>query len=78
MAEAVRRRAKNDPTLIKKAALQNRLLSKNGLSERLFAHVFKGLVYPQIWEDPDVDMAALKIEPGHHVVTIASGLSSLR
>ncbi|MCC0029956.1 MAG: DUF3419 family protein [Brucellaceae bacterium] len=73
MAEAVRRRAKNDPTLIRKAALQNRLLSKNGLSERLFAHVFKGLVYPQIWEDPDVDMAALRIAPGHNVVTIASG-----
>ncbi len=73
MGKAGRRRQANDPTLIRKAALQSRLLSKNGLSERLFAHVFKGLVYPQIWEDPDVDMAALRIAPGHHVVTIASG-----
>jgi S-adenosylmethionine-diacylglycerol 3-amino-3-carboxypropyl transferase len=48
-------------------------MSRAGLSERLFAHVFKGLVYPQIWEDPEVDMEALKISAGHRIVTIASG-----
>lgn len=58
---------------LNKAVRQNRLLSKAGLSERLFAHVFKGLVYPQIWEDPEVDMEALQILPGHRIVTIASG-----
>lgn len=52
---------------------QNAATSRAGLSERLFAHLFKGLVYAQIWEDPDVDMTALQIGPGHHIVTIASG-----
>jgi S-adenosylmethionine-diacylglycerol 3-amino-3-carboxypropyl transferase len=58
---------------LNKAVRQNSLLSRAGLSERLFAHVFKGLVYPQIWEDPEVDMEALQIRAGHRIVTIASG-----
>ena len=41
--------------------------------ERLFTFAFRGLVYPQIWEDPVVDMAALDIRPGDHLVAIASG-----
>ena len=61
------------PTILQRAVTQNSALSRAGLSERIFAHLFKGLVYPQIWEDPDVDMAALQIEPGNHIVTIASG-----
>ena len=55
------------------AVRRNRMLSRAGLSERLFAQLFSGLVYPQIWEDPDVDMAALAIRPGDRLVTIASG-----
>ncbi|TIX29361.1 MAG: DUF3419 family protein, partial [Mesorhizobium sp.] len=42
-------------------------------SERLFAFLFSGLVYPQIWEDPDVDMEAMQLGAGHRIVTIASG-----
>jgi S-adenosylmethionine-diacylglycerol 3-amino-3-carboxypropyl transferase len=45
----------------------------DGLSERLFAFLFSGLVYPQIWEDPEVDMQAMRLSEGHRVVTIASG-----
>lgn len=56
-----------------KAVYQNRALSKEGLSERLFALLFSGLVYPQIWEDPEVDMEAMALGQGHRVVTIASG-----
>jgi S-adenosylmethionine-diacylglycerol 3-amino-3-carboxypropyl transferase len=41
--------------------------------ENVFARCFGGLVYAQIWEDPDVDMAALAITPDCHVVAIASG-----
>jgi S-adenosylmethionine-diacylglycerol 3-amino-3-carboxypropyl transferase len=55
------------------AVRRNSAFSRKGLSERLFAQVFSGLVYPQIWEDPEVDMAALEIGPGHRIVTIASG-----
>ena len=39
----------------------------------MFTWAFKGLVYPQIWEDPEVDMEALALTPQCHVVAIASG-----
>lgn len=58
---------------IGKAVYQNRALSREGISERFFALLFSGLVYPQIWEDPDVDMDAMQLGEGHRVVTIASG-----
>jgi len=45
----------------------------DGALEHLFTQAFKGLVYPQIWEDPDIDMEALAIQPDSHVVAIASG-----
>jgi hypothetical protein len=60
-------------TILQRAVTQNHALSRQGFSERLFAWLFKGLVYPQIWEDPEVDMVALAIQPGHRIVTIASG-----
>ena len=41
--------------------------------ESAFAWAFKGLVYPQIWEDPEIDMEALAITPDCHVLAIASG-----
>ncbi len=48
-------------------------LSREGILEHLFAWMFKGLVYPQIWEDPEIDIEALAITPQSHVVAIASG-----
>lgn len=58
---------------LKSALLQHKALSLDGLSERIFGFLFTGLVYPQIWEDPAVDMEAMQIKPAHHIVTIASG-----
>lgn len=58
---------------LRKAVRRSTGFSRAGIAERVFAQVFSGLVYPQIWEDPDVDMQALAIQPGHHIVTIASG-----
>ncbi|MFI4997420.1 MAG: DUF3419 family protein [Hyphomicrobiales bacterium] len=55
------------------AVHRSKALSRAGLLERLFTLAFRGLVYPQIWEDPVVDMAALDIRPSDHVVAIASG-----
>ena len=52
---------------------RNRPLSREGLLERLFTVAFRGLVYPQRWEDPVIDMEALRIGPGDHVVAISSG-----
>jgi S-adenosylmethionine-diacylglycerol 3-amino-3-carboxypropyl transferase len=58
---------------VRGAVHQHDHLSKQGLLERAFTFAFRGLVYAQIWEDPDVDMEALAIAPDSHVVTIASG-----
>jgi S-adenosylmethionine-diacylglycerol 3-amino-3-carboxypropyl transferase len=58
---------------LKDALLQHKALSKAGFSERLFGLLFSGLVYPQIWEDPDVDMQAMDLGPDHRIVTIGSG-----
>ena len=55
------------------AVRRSKTLSKAGMLEWLFARAFSGLVYPQIWEDPVVDMAALRLKPDDHVVAIASG-----
>jgi S-adenosylmethionine-diacylglycerol 3-amino-3-carboxypropyl transferase len=43
------------------------------LLDRLFAFWFTRFVYNQIWEDPEVDLAALAIDSSCRVVTIASG-----
>jgi S-adenosylmethionine-diacylglycerol 3-amino-3-carboxypropyl transferase len=55
------------------AVHRSRLLSSERALERLFTFLFSGLVYPQIWEDPVVDMDALCIRKTDHVVAIASG-----
>jgi S-adenosylmethionine-diacylglycerol 3-amino-3-carboxypropyl transferase len=47
--------------------------SKRGMLERLFALMFRGFVYPQIWEDPEVDISALKLDSSSRIMTIASG-----
>src|SRR5215471_16404065 len=58
---------------LSEAVRRNRTFSTAGMLELLFTLAFKGLVYPQIWEDPAVDMEALAITPDSRVVTIASG-----
>jgi S-adenosylmethionine-diacylglycerol 3-amino-3-carboxypropyl transferase len=47
--------------------------SRKGLEERFFTFAFSGLVYPQIWEDPVVDLEAMALTPGQKVAAIASG-----
>jgi S-adenosylmethionine-diacylglycerol 3-amino-3-carboxypropyl transferase len=41
--------------------------------DHAFAFAFRGLVYAQIWEDPEIDMEALAIRPDSRMVAIASG-----
>lgn len=50
-----------------------RATSFDGMRERMFTLLFKGLVYPQIWEDPAADLKALELKPGASLVAIASG-----
>jgi S-adenosylmethionine-diacylglycerol 3-amino-3-carboxypropyl transferase len=55
------------------AVRSTRGLSRQSLLEHAFAFAFRGLVYPQIWEDPAIDMEAMAITPDCRVLTIASG-----
>ena len=59
--------------LLQQAVHRNSVFTIDGLRERAFTRAFQNLVYPQIWEDPVVDLEALEITPGAHVVAIASG-----
>lgn len=68
--DITRRRSKK---LVGAAVHRHAPLSRAGITERLFTHAFSGLVYPQIWEDPAIDLEAMELEPGHHVMAIASG-----
>lgn len=58
---------------LKQAVRRHRVLSREGLLERLFERLFHGLVYTQIWEDPEVDLEALQLRSDSHIVAIASG-----
>jgi S-adenosylmethionine-diacylglycerol 3-amino-3-carboxypropyl transferase len=65
--------AQHSGNLVRRAMSRSKALTKDGILERVFSLAFRGLVYPQIWEDPLVDLAAMEIAPHHHIVTIASG-----
>jgi S-adenosylmethionine-diacylglycerol 3-amino-3-carboxypropyl transferase len=59
--------------LLERAAHTKPATTRRGALERLFTLMFKGFVYNQIWEDPDVDLAALELQSHHRLITIASG-----
>ena len=64
---------KNRNRRLRQAVHRHKAISRQGIQERLFTLVFSGLVYPQIWEDPIVDLEALDLQPDDHLVAIASG-----
>ena len=70
LREAIQRETKRG---LGAAVHRNRPLSRRGIQERLFTLAFRNLVYPQIWEDPVVDMEALRLGPSDRVAAIASG-----
>lgn len=59
--------------LVGAAVNRSSVLTADGISERIFTLAFSGLVYPQIWEDPLVDMEALALTSDCSIVAIASG-----
>lgn len=69
--EAPLRRERN--VRLRQAVHRHKATSRQGLQERLFTLAFSGLVYPQIWEDPVVDLEALDLKEGERLVAIASG-----
>ena len=54
------RRARN--RRLRQAVHRHKPVSRQGIQERLFTLAFSGLVYPQIWEDPVVDLEALRAQ----------------
>ena len=58
---------------LRQAVHRHRASTWQGIQERLFTLAFSGLVYPQIWEDPIVDLEALDLKEDEHLVAIASG-----
>src|SRR6266581_6828054 len=59
--------------LIADAVRNSRDYSEATVWDRLFAFWFRRLVYTQIWEDPEADLAALRLPVGSTIVTISSG-----
>ncbi len=54
------------------AVRTNSITSKQGLLQKLFAVWFDAFVYNQIWEDPRVDLQALRLNETSRVLTISS------
>ena len=64
---------KHRNNLLKSAVHNHSFITGRGILERLFSFMFRGFVYPQIWEDPEVDLDAMQITPDCRIFTIASG-----
>ena len=73
MEQSIRAARRATAEELKAAVHRSKPLSRAGLLERLFTAAFRGLVYPQIWEDPVIDLEALALTPRDRVVAIASG-----
>jgi S-adenosylmethionine-diacylglycerol 3-amino-3-carboxypropyl transferase len=63
----------NTQQLIADAVRNSKDRSESTLWDHLFSIWFRRLVYTQIWEDPDADLAALQLPIGSTIVTISSG-----
>lgn len=59
--------------LLNSAVNNTHLFTRKGFLDRLFTKWFDRLVYPQIWEDPEVDIRALELDQHSRVFTISSG-----
>ena len=60
-------------TSLHSAVRNERLTSRQGFLQKLFAVWFDAFVYNQIWEDPRVDIEALQIDEDSNILTISSG-----
>ena len=60
-------------TSLHSAVRNEKLTSKQGFLQKLFAVWFDAFVYNQIWEDPRVDIEALRIDGDSRILTISSG-----
>lgn len=59
--------------LVADAARNGRTWNEPTIWDKIYAFWFRRLVYTQIWEDPEADLAALQLPLGSTIVTISSG-----
>jgi S-adenosylmethionine-diacylglycerol 3-amino-3-carboxypropyl transferase len=59
--------------LIADEVRSNKAWHEETVWDRIFAFWFRHLVYTQIWEDPEADLAALQLPLGSTIVTMSSG-----
>ncbi len=64
---------KNSTQTVRTAVRQDTATGKQNILQRLFGVWFDAFVYNQIWEDPRVDLEALKLDRDARVLTISSG-----
>lgn len=64
---------KSEQQSVLNAVKQKDVSKKQGVLQKLFAVWFDAFVYNQIWEDPRVDLQALKLDKNSRVLTISSG-----
>lgn len=55
------------------AVRNEKITTRQGLLQKLFAVWFDAFVYNQIWEDPRVDLQALELDKNSRILTISSG-----
>ncbi|MEJ7698935.1 MAG: DUF3419 family protein [Pyrinomonadaceae bacterium] len=63
----------NSEQNVSEAVRTDGITSKQGFLQKLFAVWFDAFVYNQIWEDPRVDLQALRLNENSRVLTISSG-----
>jgi S-adenosylmethionine-diacylglycerol 3-amino-3-carboxypropyl transferase len=59
--------------LVADVARNSRTRNQSTIWDRIYAFWCRRLVYTQIWEDPEADLAALQLPLGSTIVTISSG-----
>src|SRR5215475_12516860 len=59
--------------LIADAGRGGQVHDESTIWDRIYAFWLRRLVYTQIWEDPEADLAALQLPLGSTIVTISSG-----
>lgn len=60
-------------TSLQTAVQFEKSVSRQGFLQKMFAVWFDAFVYNQIWEDPRVDLQALKLDADSRIITISSG-----
>src|ERR1051325_1011246 len=63
----------SEQDLVRQGVEQTGVSKKQNVLQKLFAVWFDAFVYNQIWEDPRVDLQALRLDAESRVLTISSG-----